>query len=177
MVSCFYNNDKTALKGVTTSQDKAVVPIKTPGGNEYYSRVTCNDTSLSIMTSIGESYAGIAVGSGDTPATEDDYTIESLITALTGSVASSIYYDATNFRYVSRYQITLNNATESDIVVKEVAKFVNAYTSTTRGATTTSNMKSIMIDRTVLDTPVTVAAGESALINYDFLLPSGEIAQ
>ena len=54
----------------------------------------------------GSASAGIAVGSGDTPATEDDYCLEEKINSLTGTVSNILSgFDSVNKNYYTLYLI------------------------------------------------------------------------
>lgn len=118
------------------------------------------------------SSAGIAIGTDGHLESENDYTLGAQITGISGSVSSSTYYDTVNYKYVGRSTITINNVTENEITIREIGRFCQYNTATTKGdnASNTSNTRaSIMIDRTVLQNPVVIASGDSAVIIYDFL--------
>lgn len=64
---------------------------------------------------------------------------------------------------------TLTNTTENDIIVREVSYAQAVSKANTKGsnvATNSTGVAIMTIDRTVLDTPVTVPANDSASITY-----------
>lgn len=159
--------------------EKAAVVAKTCNGNTIYTNnyylSAANKTLITSFTETGgTSSTGFAVGSGDTPATDEDYNVETLITDLALSTTPVVQsnYDSTTGKYSVYVELSLSNSTASDIVVKEIARFAAVYASSELGGTLSSsnpNKRSIMVDRTVLDTPVTIPAGQSGLIRYSFV--------
>lgn len=113
---------------------------------------------------------GIAIGGGNTPATENDYSIESIITSLTcGSLSVDKSYDSENGKMYYFVNLTLTNPTAEDITVNEVCRLARYHKVTNFGdAVPTSGNTGIcvLMDRTVLDTPLLVPAGESAILRY-----------
>ena len=169
--------DNYIVPGIT-SVSKAYATAKTNNGNTVYTGYTTTSTSTNLITSFTESGSnasrGFAVGSGNTPANENDYCIESLITDLTLSATPTIQptYDAANNKYISNVELALSNATQNDITVSEIGYFVECYTASALGgdiSTSASAGRCIMTDRTVLDTPVVIPAGQSGLIRYSFV--------
>lgn len=167
--------DGSPIKGLGSGDSKVIFPFKSTVGTSKYFQISQPSTtpSLNFITELADNgYGGIAVGSGDTEATDNDYTLASLITALTGTITTTVIFDSDNNKYIRRFQLTLTNPTAADIVVKEIGRFWRNAAGTTRGSTGSATQS--MIDRTVLDAPVTVAAGGSAVINYDFAFPNGD---
>lgn len=128
---------------------------------EYYSSIaTCNDyhtTSTSYGFSLDK--VGIALGSGTTQPTKEDYKIETPITTLTSNGASN------NIRqsgvYLSDYIITATqnvvNNTSNAITISEIGLF------------TGNSSGCILLTRDVI-APVTLAVGESKtfILSVDF---------
>lgn len=160
------NNQIVCIKGKTVTN--ADINLSCLNGGSSVNLIT------SLSTTTGSNSAnGIAVGSGDTPATENDYTIESIITTLTTSATPTVtpHYDTTTGKYVISVDLTLSNATSADIIVKEVCRFSRVVKGTNLGDAATSsqsNWVTILIDRTVLETPLTVPAGGAAVLRYGF---------
>lgn len=161
---------------------KAVIIAKNPSGTEFYTGPIALNASNNLLTSItasgSSSSYGIAVGTGDTPATENDYTIETMITSgLSLSSTRASEYDSEAATYNAYLNMTFSNSTASDIVIKEICKFVKLYKSSTFGAsvnTSAVNGMCCMVDRTVLETPLTVPANGSAVLRYGFAYPADE---
>ena len=102
---------------------------------------------------------GVRFGTGNAPATLDDYKLSGdIITTLSGTCAISRGAD-TNGAYITALY-TLTNSGDSDVTVAEVGTFVNI------NKTSSSNHAYPMLDRTVLDTPVTIPAGGVGQIVY-----------
>jgi hypothetical protein len=98
----------------------------------------------------------IRCGTGTTEVTEDDYELEAEATGLTcDSVVTAIGSNNTK-----TYTATFSNTTDADIVVTEIGFFVNnAYSG--------NKYDNFLLDRIILDTPITIPAGESKPITYE----------
>lgn len=109
---------------------------------------------------------GFRVGMGATPPTDQDYALDSVITAgLTGRVVSDTppaTRDA-NGNVVSSWILTLQNTSSSDITVSEVGYYGNQSCSNTDGGVSSNQL--VMYFRDVLNNPVTIAAGDTVAIN------------
>lgn len=100
----------------------------------------------------------IRCGTGTTPATEDDYKLESYVTGLTNdSVVTAVSGRVSKKTYTA----TFSNTTGADITVTEIGFFTNCYYNS---ATQNDNF---LLDRIVLETPITIPAGESKAITYE----------
>lgn len=101
----------------------------------------------------------IKVGTGTTAPTANDYNLE--------SVSSDIVCDSIVFGFTSNntksYTATFSNPTANDIQVKEMGLYAGlaAYV----GSSTTNEY--VLLDRTVLSTPITIPAGQSKSITYE----------
>lgn len=98
----------------------------------------------------------IRCGTGTSEPTENDYRLsfvsgiscDSVITSIGSNVSKKIY------------TATFSNDTDADIVVTEIGFFTNFfYTST--------NNDNFLLDRILLETPITIPAGESKAITYE----------
>lgn len=103
---------------------------------------------------------GIYLGSGSTPATRNDYTLESPITSgLTMTNPSSVMLDeSVEGRYVYSSTFVVGNTTGDTINIYEIGIFTPVYNSNAYNA--------VLMERTVFTEPITIPAGESKLINY-----------
>ena len=103
---------------------------------------------------------GIVLGSGTTPATVYDYALESLITSgLNANVVRSAD-GGDNLVYV----LTLTNTSVEEITIGEIGIVDQAYTGEGSG------YKQVLMERTVLDSPVTLSAGAVAVVTYTISL-------
>lgn len=146
-----------------------VIPLKNYAGDTKYGLIAAYSVSTDLISS--GTGAGFVVGSGSTPATENDYKLDNLISGLTGSVSSSTVYDSETFSYAKQIDITLSNTTQNDITVSEVGRLVTVRTAATRGSNY-SDTEPILIFRSVLDTPIVVPAGEASVLRLLFKYPS-----
>lgn len=97
----------------------------------------------------------IAVGTGATEATEEDYTLESENTVITCEAITSTYTQS----YKRQITATFNNPTAQDITLKEVGLFYETYFSNEQYIST------IMLARENIN--VTIQAGESKAITME----------
>ncbi len=99
-------------------------------------------------------YPNFVVGSGTTPVTADDYKVEKeIVSGLACEAVTSTVDEAT---HTVVFRKTLRNTSEKDITISEVG-----LTGAVRANSTVSQA---LIYREVLQTPVTIAPGESATI-------------
>lgn len=144
--------------------------VKDIGGTTRYLSLSGSSSFPSTVTSsvaIGSSSPGIHIGSGSTAASEDDYELESRITSGLSSSSTTQTYDVdSSGNPYLEYLFTLTNNTSSDIVVREIGYVQQFRLADTQGGSITSANRYLLLDRTVLDTPVTVPANDSAAIKY-----------
>lgn len=125
-----------------------------PSSVDYTMRFVANQNS-----------PGVYIGTGNTIATENDYKLESVITSGITATAPSISPGLDgNGNPQLQLLYTLTNLTASDIVIREVGSVQRSYASTAQNSSSSQNY--FLHDRTVLDTPVTVPANDSAAIKY-----------
>lgn len=130
------------------------------GGNKYQTGVFIN--SLNHMTtsnevSVNNGLTYIECGTGTTEATEDDYKLESPASGLSCDSVNT----AIGSNYTKTYTAVFSNTTETDIVVTEIGFFTKYY------YRTNAAYNNFLLDRIVLDTPITIPAGESKAITYE----------
>lgn len=107
---------------------------------------------------------GFRVGTGTTPPTEQDYSLESVITSgLSGSVNGSSNRNADG-NVDTMFQITLSNTSSAAITVGEIGYYGAQWGYATEGGASSNH--SVMYHRAVLNSPVTINPGESAIINF-----------
>ena len=174
-------NSPSFIPSVTISQGGyANIEAKTIQGNtKYINAYGVAPISLIITSQLVENgssaSAGVAFGSSDTEPTENDFTLGSIILGLSASTSTpsvETIFDSVNNKYIARYTYTLNNNTGSDVTIKEVGLYGKLSTANTQnGSASTSNSSkySFLIDRTILDTPVTIVSGGVGVVRYDFV--------
>ena len=111
--------------------------------------------------------AGFVFGTGSTAPTENDYILESQITSgITGVLTNTVRGIDTNNKPYIEFTFTVTNTGSSSISITEIGYVTgNAYCCTSSTATSAAN-NNVLIDRTLLDGAVTIAAGNSAAIKY-----------
>ena len=110
---------------------------------------------------------GFCVGSGATAESENDYELENMITAgLSASVVTNPHLDEDDYPSVD-FDLTITNVSSETITIAEIGMKQPLSSTTALGGTSFSN-RVFLIDRTVLEQPVPIPAGEYAIIRYTF---------
>lgn len=118
----------------------------------------------------------VLFGSGSTLPTENDTDVESLITGITASYSSLtnppvLVEGEKVYRYID-YTITNNNS--NSITIREVCFYLVVVAGGSAIGDTivaqSSNYGTILFSRSLLDNPVTIAAGESGIVRVKFSL-------
>ena len=149
----YYNALRAAL--AKTPIEKG---IKNVSGSVYDAGYGGSDiTPGPILSSVRfDSFNGIIIGKGTTPPTLDDYYLEFQITSgLTTSNSRGIDENGNPYTL-----ITMANATNKAITVGEVGIIASVYYGT-NGYTCYA-----LLDRTVLESPITIEAGGVGQITY-----------
>lgn len=106
---------------------------------------------------LSDTVTGIVFGTGSTPPTIDDYKLESIIS---GGLTGTFTYSINNATGIIK--IILTNTSGNDITISEIGwQAYNAY----KYNNSASNGIALM-DRTVLDTPVTIEASSIGVVEY-----------
>lgn len=136
--------------------------IGSTSGERYWREMwCCVRNALSTINStktLGNGY--LMLGTGTTAPTADDYRLESPITK--NLSCDSVSVSRTSI--TKTYTATFTNSGSSDITVTEVGfivyiRYFNSNTS--------ENSDHFLMDRTVLETPITIPAGESRTVTYE----------
>lgn len=143
-----------------------LIPIRDTDGNRYNARLS--DGVWPAINYDGYNY-GIKAGSGTTAPTEDDYKLESFLADIvdniivfrtSGNVMITRGY--TNDTPYITFSITVTNTSANAVTISEIGMFGWAAVSIAG----TASMTTVMLDRTLLDTPVTIPAGDTGLVTY-----------
>ena len=115
---------------------------------------------------------GVSFGTGTTPATASDYKLESLLDSTQINVATPSVVSFSRFDAYDEYSVTfgVTNKTAEAITISEVGLAAIPYYS----GSSTSTRKCVLVDRTVLDTPITIPAGQSKQITYTIRFNYGD---
>ena len=141
--------------------------MKSCSGSIYSNGVTASAANklfflYNAMTAVATSNAntGVSFGTGDTPVSVDDYSLSgSRITTLSGTGAVTKTHDSTNRVTTLSSVFTLTNTSDEDITIKEVGLQLNY----------TGNW-TFMVDRTVLEAPLTIQPGGVGQVTYTITL-------
>lgn len=157
----------------------AVIEAKTMGNSSIYMAWYSYSHGYGAMiTSPGDTSGdGIYLGSGTTTPTENDYSLETPITSgITATTTRNNMYDSENNRTFVRIAITVTNTGSSPVTISEVGKANQFDTANAIGTVVGSPRKTVLVDHTVLENPVTIPAGEGGVIFYDFVYFDGSDA-
>ena len=169
----FTNNwYKTLASAITKNNAKNFVNINGVetglySKNSIYNIAFGDSTGASESAYIGrlvQTYngqGGVRLGTGDTPATVNDYKLSGdLITGYNFTVKIETQNSAESDKITATYTIT--NTSSSEITIKEVG--IVAKMANTTSVAQIQHMG--LLDRTVLDTPVTIPAGGVGQVVY-----------
>lgn len=137
-------------------------------GQMYYTRdgflgwmtaSRCKRLPTTYSSSASGAGGGVYFGTGSTPATWNDYTLESPITSglTTSSGGRLTERSGDTYSYLVTY--TLYNNTDADINIYEVGLFSPV-------SYRDDQHYLALMERTVLTEPITIPAGESKLVTY-----------
>ena len=151
LATVFSKTSNTTLKDITGA-NLSLYNSFTPGygasGNHCYIGDTYKD----------KKYWGVVFGTGNTPPTVNDYKISGTeFTAFTASASVSNQFTTNGLETTATFMLT--NTGTSDVTIKEVALYGGSYRSST-------NYTKFLIDRTLLDSPVTIPAGGVGQVIY-----------
>ena len=116
---------------------------------------------FSAMTTYAEQATarGVSFGTGTTPAKVTDYCLENPITSgLTVITPSATTYNRTE-KY-EEYTVTFGVTSTNTVTISEIGLKCNP------SYTTPNNQMVAMVDRTVLENPIEIPAGQSKQITY-----------
>ncbi len=128
--------------------------------------------------------AGVIFGTGNTPPTKEDHCFSgSALTALKAANIIVFVKTETDEEGVHiRGSYTISNTTAAEITVGEVG--LMECCSWRRPSTNSNNQGGVLLERTVLDTPITIPAGGVGVVQYTinlgYTIPSeasGEVVQ
>lgn len=152
---------------------KGTFYVKDSGGNERVVDPSVGMPNARMVTN--NTTDGYAFGTGTTPATEDDYCMEALITSgisLSATPQRQSNFDAETRTYTIYYDFTINNTSSDDVTISELGMYCNFYRTTAIGADVNhyvGNNTNVLVEHTILEEPVTIPAGESRILRYQLV--------
>ncbi len=169
----FTNNwYKTLASAITKNSAKNFVNVngeeKGLDSNNSRGNISLNDSTggaehayIGRLVQTYNGYGGVRLGTGDAPATSDDYNFSgTLITGYSFTAVVKTQNSAESDKITAIYTIT--NTSSSEITIKEIG--IVAKMSSSTGAAQKRDMG--LLERTVLDTPVTIPAGGVGQVEY-----------
>lgn len=102
------------------------------------------------------------VGTGTTNPTPSDYDLENVNTDIVCTTVNTSFSDNTNTKV---YNVTFSNPTASDITLTEIGMYGKMPYYNDEYKT-----DYVMLDRTVLNAPVTIPAGENRTLTYELAM-------
>ena len=160
----------TVIMSVGTTNKKAYIPFTNIDGTQVYGAAKYGQAfpySVGHNVVFNRTSNGVVVGSGDTAATENDYDLETQITAGLTAGNSTVNITTDNAGKIAlEINATLSNTTESDIVIREIGLIQGIIATTTLGGNAGSTIRYVLLDRTVPATPITVPANGNVTLEY-----------
>lgn len=163
-------NFKNLLAATLQSSDSSYgyLPVQNVSGRMYYfcSRYDRFPYSRTAAFAAAAATAGISVGRSSDAESERDYNLHDTITsgvnvAITNTIIGT---DEPGDPYL-RYHLTITNTTDSPITIGEVGYKQTVRASSGPGRTDYGDV-TVLIDRTVLDVPITLAGRDAGVIVY-----------
>lgn len=166
----FRNYVRKTFGAYRTNQDISHITLKKydgtvisiTDGSLYDDYIFPQRSNVSIFSvGVGNQNAGVGLGSGTEPPTEDDYALSNPISYLLGNQYINTLYgycydDEEGNMYCDIYFDYYNNHSSQQVTISEFGIFSGSNNSTQGGK--------IMIYRDVLDTPITISPGETKTI-------------
>lgn len=144
------------------------LPVRDVNGRQYYLCPNFDrfpyDRTQTFTTAAGT--AGISLGRGTKEASPRDYNLQSIITSgLNVAITATQVGSETPGDPYLRYNMTITNTSSSTITITEVCYKQRVRVANGPGRNENNDLV-IMLDRTVLETPITLAAGDAGVIQY-----------
>ena len=152
--------------------NKGMLPMVGRDGVTYYAGPSTGAgyQSPNWAFQLNPNYAGLCAGTGATAESENDYELDSMITAgLAASVVTNPHLDGDGNPAVD-FDILITNTSSETITIAELG-MKQSLSSTTELDSASFGNRTFLIDRTVLAQPVAIPAGEYAVIRYTFTTP------
>lgn len=139
-------------------------------------------TASTILTKYNSSTGGVIFGDGTTPPTPDDYKLSgNIITGISGSRTRQSSVDELGDNNI--FTFTLTNSNSTDITIREVgflygtsleSRYLSSDSSTSLTQTTLNVLMPLLVNRIVLDEPITISAGGvgQVTVNLRFNYPT-----
>ena len=167
MLGWFMSSQSTGMNNAKFSQqtiysvdgEGVIYPANDTSPGEQATKAIINilahPTTNNTIAKQSQSRFFMALGTGTTEATEEDYTLETENTGITCEAITQTYTQS----YKRQITATFSNTTNQDINIKEVGLFCEVY------VTSTNYINTIMLARENIN--VTIPAGETKAITME----------
>lgn len=158
------NNCRSIFRALFCARARCPVTVTNTGGGTnklYGSSFDGLTTNSSII--LGSDSEGIWLGSGTTPAKKTDYKLEARVGKGAATSTTTVGVDE-NGKVYTLYTIAFTNTTTEALKISEIG--YTAALPTLSGSASVTYLQCFLLDRTLLDSPITLAAGESCAIRY-----------
>ena len=147
-----------------------VIPFVKTDGTTTNLRYSNNFAPFAVMNkwSVNNNGFGVSFGTGTTPATMSDYSIESGLDSTKINVSEQRAVSYSRGDTFDEYSVSfgVTNITAEAITISEVGLII--------GVTSGSSEYAVLVDRTVLDVPVTIPPHETKHIAYTIRFNYGD---
>ena len=154
--------DGVSLKFMTNSDSSN--NSKNYGYNQFGCAYCCvnngNPESITNFRFMGIPLIG--VGTGNTPVTYEDYKLDNIIALPQSNYNIVDITDESGEAIGLSLKVVCNNTTGSDVTIKEIGVYSGCNTKTSTGIP-------FLVMREILNTPVTVPNGSSAVISFNIM--------
>ncbi len=148
-----------SLRGFSGKTYQPLIRHLSGSGSMPYSAVS----ALNFFDSTyGSSPSFVLIGTDGTPVSRDDHSI-SKIQNYKITLSNSVELDNNGYPKTTKILVVLNTGTDTT-VLRELGYGCFLYAREEN--TSSDGLNAFLIDRTLLDTPVAIAPGESAVVRY-----------
>ena len=155
---------ENAIATTTNNAQNSSLDSPTYGTANYPNNVLQCFFSKTVCTANSPNVNSVAFGTGNTPPSLSDYWLSGNLITDIAIVGQGITRANTDGGVSFTSKLTVENTGSDTIVINEMAIIALCY----KGGNSTGPA---MLDRTVLDTPLTLAPGEQGTIDYKINLP------
>ena len=169
MLTKIFKNFMLLLLERSSVDPRGLIAARSSNGTTYY-LMNRNDNSSCFPYAVNYGYRtnhsdyGIVLGTGTTAPTEDDTTLESIISGGLSVTVTQRSGLKSGVPFVE-YNLAINNTGSESVTIAEIGYIQRLYATAASGGTSGSSCP-FLLDRTVLPRPVTIPAGETGVIRY-----------
>ncbi len=169
MLTKTFKNFMMLMLERSSADPRGLIAATGTNGTTYYlmnrfDNTSCFPYSINYGWRSNVSDYGIILGTGTTAPTEDDTTLENIISGGLSVTVTQRSGVNSGVPFVE-YNLAINNTGSASVTISEVGYIQRLQAATASGGTSGSYYP-FLLDRTVLTRPVTVPAGGTSVIRY-----------